>query len=53
MSFTNNSDSIWWNIEKWKCNYMMVNIYPSKLMEINVIVWSRQKQQQKKKLAKQ
>lgn len=27
---------------------MMVNIYPSKLMEINVIVWSCQKQQKKK-----
>lgn len=51
MSFTKNSDSIWWNIEngkRWKCNCMMCNRYPHKLMEINDVVWSCHKQPKKK-----
>lgn len=36
--------------KKQKCSYMMCNIDPSKVMEINVIVWSCQ---QKKKRVKQ
>lgn len=48
MSFTNNSDSICWQAENGGKNGNAAAgcvTYPHKLMEINVVVWSCQKQQ--------
>lgn len=42
------SDEIFKTGKKNKCSYMMCNIDPSKVMEINVIVWSCQQKKMSK-----